>query len=355
MVGIILSLCTVFISPTTVNGRFVILQNTGTHLYVLLQINTDTGTDDLGGATIPITFDTTVINLPFNLISGIDYIFHNFSTQNYFPSTVTRPIINQAWINITLLYEHNNNGTIVAESPQWTDMAVIRFNILDPNGSASISWLPSSIFWGIYDADNIMLWQTGIFDNLEIVLPIELSVFTATIISKDIHLYWKTETEINSYGFDIERSTLIDKNFEKIGFVLGSGNSNSPKEYSFIDEKPSKPILYYRLKMIDTDGTHTYSNVAQVKFQPLAYVLEQNYPNPFNPITLISYSIPLDGHTTLKIYDILGSEILILVDEIQETGNYSVYFDASGLRSGIYFYRFQSGKFIDVKKMTLLK
>ncbi len=85
------------------------------------------------------------------------------------------------------------------------------------------------------------------------------------------------------------------------------------------------------------------------------YALYQNYPNPFNPSTTIKYSIPKLSFVTLKIFDVLGNEIAILVNEEKTTGNYKVEFDASNLSSGVYFYRLQAGDFIDTKKIVLLK
>ncbi|NOX17073.1 MAG: T9SS type A sorting domain-containing protein [Chlorobi bacterium] len=92
------------------------------------------------------------------------------------------------------------------------------------------------------------------------------------------------------------------------------------------------------------------------------YRLYQNYPNPFNPTTTIEYSIPFVGNAnfayptvTLKIYDILGSEITTLVNEKQHTGNYSIRFNATNLSSGIYFYSLQIGEFTETKKMIFLK
>ena len=81
----------------------------------------------------------------------------------------------------------------------------------------------------------------------------------------------------------------------------------------------------------------------------------QNYPNPFNPTTVISYSIPMEGLVTLKVYNTLGEEVINLVNEVKQAGNYEVKFDASKFPSGIYFYKLQGGDFVKVKKMMLLK
>ena len=85
------------------------------------------------------------------------------------------------------------------------------------------------------------------------------------------------------------------------------------------------------------------------------YRLEQNYPNPFNPVTTIQYQIPLTEWDTLKVYDTLGNEIAILVNEEKSQGNYEIEFDGSSLSSGIYFYRIQVGEYANVKKFILLK
>lgn len=88
---------------------------------------------------------------------------------------------------------------------------------------------------------------------------------------------------------------------------------------------------------------------------PENYKLFQNYPNPFNPSTIINYSIPNKGHVSLTIYDDLGRDIITLVNEIKNAGNYLVEFNGSELPSGVYFYRIQSGNFTKVKKMMLIK
>lgn len=88
---------------------------------------------------------------------------------------------------------------------------------------------------------------------------------------------------------------------------------------------------------------------------PKAFVLHQNYPNPFNPTTTIGYELPRPGFVTLKIYNILGEEIAVLVDGFQNAGNYQTPFDASGLPSSVYFYRLVTAGKIMVRKMILTK
>ena len=166
--GILLLFFSCSVSPTTINGRFTVIQVDAMKISVLLQLNTDTGTDDLGGTTIVFNFDTTAIVFPINPIKDIDYVFHNFFGSNYSAATVTRPMKNQIWVNIDLPYINNNSGTVVAGSPEWSDLVTIYFDVVDPDGSANLSWLTTSPFWGIYDADNSTLWETGTFEDYSI-------------------------------------------------------------------------------------------------------------------------------------------------------------------------------------------
>ncbi len=85
------------------------------------------------------------------------------------------------------------------------------------------------------------------------------------------------------------------------------------------------------------------------------YELFQNYPNPFNPLTTINYNIPRSGITTLKVYDVLGKEVVTLVNEYQNAGFKTVQFNGSNLSSGIYFYKVSAGDFNKVMKMILVK
>ena len=104
------------------------------------------------------------------------------------------------------------------------------------------------------------------------------------------------------------------------------------------------------------DSTLTSVNT-QLKNKTITsgYVLYQNYPNPFNPTTMISYQVASFGNVSLKIYDILGREVTIIVNEVKQAGNYSVTFNASNLPSGVYLYRLTTGSYIFVRKLILLK
>jgi hypothetical protein len=108
-------------------------------------------------------------------------------------------------------------------------------------------------------------------------------------------------------------------------------------------------------------GTPGYLNDIYTKAElendlvPTEFVLYQNYPNPFNPSTSIQYAISSMQFVTLKVYDLLGSEVVTLVNEEKPTGTYEIEFNAAKYPSGVYFYRLQAGSFVETKKMILLK
>lgn len=206
-------------------------------------------------------------------------------------------------------------------------------------------------------------------------LPVELNSFTASYTAKGIILNWQTATEVNNFGFEVQRSESDEnqRNWIPLSFVQGHGTTSSPKDYFYTDsELPSANKIYYRLKQIDNDGTYAYSkelevdisSITDIKDENLKYdfVLEQNHPNPFNPSTIISYSVPSSSQVSLKVFNVLGKEVASLVDEIQSAGNYEAIFDASYLNSGVYFYRIKvvsierkNEQIYSTKKMMLIK
>ncbi len=215
--------------------------------------------------------------------------------------------------------------------------------------------------WDTNDNSADTYKETDIINNPP--LPVELTSFSASIADDAVKLNWRTETEVNNYGFDVERATILslpdggrNSGWKKIGFVEGHGNSNSPKRYSFVDNDISSGRYAYRLKQIDNDGSFEYSKVIEIDLGlPLQYELSQNYPNPFNPSTTIKYQIPKAGNVKLTVFNILGEVVSVLIDRYEETGVYSISFNASTLKSGIYFYKLESANFIQVKKMSLIK
>jgi polyhydroxybutyrate depolymerase len=125
---------------------------------------------------------------------------------------------------------------------------------------------------------------------------------------------------------------------------------------------PSKAISANNL-LWEFFQKHTNSSITGIKEKsekeilPAEYILSQNYPNPFNPETTISYKLSVASHVTLKVYDMLGREVALLVDGYKNPGTYNAKFNTHnyGLTSGIYFYQLRSGSFVETKKLVLMK
>jgi hypothetical protein len=195
-------------------------------------------------------------------------------------------------------------------------------------------------------------------------LPVELATFAAASHRQDAVLRWTTATEVNNYGFEIEKlsNTKISNSqsptWKKVGFVEGNGTSNSTHEYTFIDHSLSAGEYSYRLKQIDRNGMFSYSQQVEVTVgaAPLVFALSQNYPNPFNPATNIEFTVPATGKATLKVYNLVGQEVATLFDGIAEAGKYQQStFNASPLASGVYFARLTHGGNVQTKRMMLVK
>jgi len=198
--------------------------------------------------------------------------------------------------------------------------------------------------------------------QVDSAVPVELSSFTAKVLGNgNVKLDWRTESELNNYGFEVQRSEFDIQgglNWKKIVFIEGHGNSNSPNEYSFLDDGISYGVYLYRLKQIDNDGTYEYCNEIEIDAGkiPNDFVLEQNYPNPFNPSTTIRFALNESVPASLKIYDALGDEMAELFNEQTIAGKiYDVEFNAKNLSSGIYFYKLETPARTIHRKMLLIK
>ncbi len=188
-------------------------------------------------------------------------------------------------------------------------------------------------------------------------LPVELTGFGFRKADFGIELVWKTASEKNNAGFEVQRRSEKRANdeWQVLGFVRGNGTTSDAKSYSFVDRTATGKVQY-RLKQVDFDGQFEYSPVIEVEAGlPRTFELGQNYPNPFNPTTVISYQLPVASEVSLKVYDVLGREVATLVNARQEAGRYSVPFNAASFASGVYFYRLQAGQFVQTRKMMLVK
>jgi hypothetical protein len=203
--------------------------------------------------------------------------------------------------------------------------------------------------------DNIFFDISNSNFAIQGVIPVELVSFTYTKLNDGILLSWKTATETNNAGFSIERS-IDSENYSEVGFVGGKGTTTEPQVYSFFDDKVESGKYFYRLKQIDFDGTFSYIGEILVDVGlPNKYLLEQNFPNPFNPSTTIKFSLPEKSIVAIKVFNLLGEEVSKIVDDEFSAGIHQVEYNASNLPSGVYYYKMETPKFTQIRKMAVIK
>ncbi len=206
-------------------------------------------------------------------------------------------------------------------------------------------------------------WVVGTYSTIlktdAVFVPVELTSFTCAWIDYRVELSWATASELNNYGFEIERKFSEHNKWESVGFVEGNGTTTRMNYYSFADSPRGGGKYNYRLKQVDIDGKFKFSPIREVVV-PSKFALHQNHPNPFNPRTAIGFELPANAHVILEIYNMLGQKIATLIDERRPAGFQQVTWDGTDnagkvVGSGVYFYYIKSGRFEATKKLVLLR
>ncbi|MGK9475455.1 T9SS type A sorting domain-containing protein [Melioribacter sp. OK-6-Me] len=194
----------------------------------------------------------------------------------------------------------------------------------------------------------------------EAPLPVEMAFFRARSLKNKIILSWETVTELNNYGFEVERFNCSgNESWQKIGFVHGHGNSYSPKFYYFEDIPENGIKFKYRLKQIDFDGTFKFYESEPVELNQESYAELKVYPNPFNSWARIKYFLPGNESRTmsvkLAIYSLNGELVEILTEKDVYPGYHTVYINSSNYSSGVYFIVLSTDDYFVASKCTILK
>ena len=300
----------------------------------------------------------------------------NFTSGTFSSAYAGVNLINSSSLNFALPpTDYINRRWVVSQSGISSFSCDVKF-VYDQNdvmGNENLIYLSKyDGFWSIFNIANTSTNElTGTVNSFSEftgadlgATPVELSAFNVSVKKNSAQLTWKTVTEVNSSMFEVQRKS-VNSDWTKVGEVRAAGNSNSPKEYSFIDRNIKAGKTIYQLKMIDADGSFNYSNEIEVEIEmPKEYGISQNYPNPFNPTTRIDYQLPFDSKVRIELYGITGEKIATLIDQDQMAGYYTTEVDAGkmNLASGPYIYRISAinqisdGKsYVQIKKLMLTK
>jgi hypothetical protein len=184
------------------------------------------------------------------------------------------------------------------------------------------------------------------------VLPVELTSFTATKVTEGVALNWNTASELNNDRFEVLRSE-DGVNFVQIGTVKGSGSSNTPKSYSFIDTEVSSGTYYYQLRQVDYDGTATLSKVVSVELSVDARLSVGNFfPNPAQQSSSVMISSPKNSEVIFTLYSIDGKQTLNKVYQLAK-GENRIDIDVNNVATGSYIGIFQTNGQVINRKLII--
>jgi len=309
-----------------------------------------------GGNSIDVNNDTyiDIVSPGIQLMNNGNGTFTNMSTSAYIFSLFS-DINGDGFMDMVAGYDgfyiNDGNGNFTYSSGNVEIYSAGAYGDLDNDGDIDLALF------------NFLTNRVSILLNGDIPLPVELSSFNSESELNNVTLNWSTSSEENNAGYDIEKtifnfqSSMFNDNWSKAGFVNGNGNTNNMSNYTFTDKNLQSGKYKFRLKQTDFNGNFKYyelSNEVTIGV-PDKFYLSQNYPNPFNPTSNLEFGISELGFVSLKVYDGLGNEVAVLVNESKAPGYYNVQFDGSKLSSGIYFYRLESNGLVQTKRMMMVK
>jgi hypothetical protein len=303
-------------------------------------------------------------------------------------TTVTFAVINpieSSDNSASVNYSYTSTGSAASQMElKWDDEEPTGYYVFSPKDTVCVTF--DAVLGGHLDSIRVALRKAGsieggVWESTGKSRPTPLgkklaSLTASTTLSPSVPypVPWP-----NWRGVDLRQKNIsTDKPFA-VGFVFGDNpgapgvmitrHSGTDPYHSYTYFTPSEnPANWYFLSDgANNDSVAIYMIRAYVSFgatdvqevagsvKPSKYSLSQNYPNPFNPVTTIRYQIPQSGFVTLKVYDMLGHEVSILVEKDQTAGEYTATFDGKNLASGIYLYRLTQGSFTETKKLILMK
>jgi hypothetical protein len=358
---ILLSVCISSYSQVTSNGKFdarlivqsIDCQNKKLFLDIEVKASTTDSTFVIGDQNYKFNYNADAISNPavnqelgFSLLStGQFYSGHNTNGSEVSGDTGLT-VLNVVWIN-------GLPGSLLSSS--WTPVSRLAFDIVDTSLTECLrlSWRDkannTTHFTNITEVEvgnlttatvneNVYASNTACLDTLcgpNTSFPVEWVSFDVERDGQDALLEWVVAAEYNNDFFEVERS-VDGIRFEPIGRVRGKGNSTTKSTYSFVDpqvDQYARPVIYYKLRQVDTDGTFSYSNTVELTLTDPRAISLNVFPNPTNQFAFVDYCVESKGKSRLELLDLTGKTVQIL--PLSETKG-RVFLDVRNLSEGIY-------------------
>jgi hypothetical protein len=271
---------------------------------------------------------------------------------------VTQTGITSFNANLTLTYtdadvseqgitDENSLRVFQWDGAQWKELTVIDRDV--NNNTITVT--------GVTSFSDFVISGTG-----DAPLPVQVASVLADVSGRDVKIKIKTQTERDDFlGFNVYRSRdgenfVMVGSYESVSSLRAKGNMAYGGEYEFVDKGLNSGRYQYKIEAVSRSEKKFVGDVISVEVDvPKGYALHQNYPNPFNPVTVIEFEIPEAGYVLIELYNSVGQKVRDIFAGELPAGYHRVRFDASGLSSGVYFYRMSAGKFNAVRKMVIMK
>jgi hypothetical protein len=347
-------------SPSVIHANFTVPGSTER-----IQFSTDfTGSSSY--STIQVDFTSAVTNLSFKIAdidkesSTSNTYFDKVTVTGTYGTTIYNPAITKydALTDPNFLILSGNSAQVNTTSGEGGDAAS---DATDQRGTINVDFAGTSITSitmrfenasGVTADPDIQIFAVGSFSFVQSILPVILSRFTANRIGQDVRLDWTTAQEMNSSLFNIEKSGN-GQNWETIGTVAASGNSNSEINYYYTDRNPAGDVLFYRLKEKDIDGKYKYSSITKISSASMLNI--QVYPNPFTDnITLILHS-NTEQLVNVVLTDITGKQVKAIQSRLFTGNNNILLSRLDDLPTGIYYLEIRNNEGLLLDKSKIIK
>jgi hypothetical protein len=326
--------------------------------------------------TSMVTYSITVPSMPPAATGNrLGILFDNVSTA-------------QSWLEIDNVQFTNEDPTIIEvtnysfEQPDsgkiggWNGPGSVEYNGKIQTSQADIpGWVSDSVYdsgielnqnpqdglytgylmggdTGVWNTTNYSI-QTGDIITLRVMARV---TWAATLFHSELYYVDANGKRVTLAASDDPLNTDYSWAEYSVGFAASTTPACVGKKLGvYLDNVTPVSSSWAGIDLVRINANHNVTSVSGTQLKPGVFALEQNYPNPFNPSTDISYTLKNSGKVRLSVYDILGREVAVLINDIQTAGQHEVRFSASGLSSGIYFYKLQEANEVVTKKMLLLK